>query len=170
MVLYSVLPDTWRVILDAWFMAPTLDIWHRHLIYYIWYLIHDTWYLTTALDMLYLIPDLRHLILDTGTWYMSYLSPDPDPRYMTHANPYLTCFHWYKYIDLTLWPLTGHYHPWYLYYMTYSWLSLLRGLGMIIILLSNIWYSWTHVYLNPWNREAPDITPDIILLLTPVIG
>ena len=66
------------------------DLWHRHLIYYIWYLIHDTWYLTPALD---LISDPRHLILDTGTWYMSYLSSDPDPRYMTHANPYLICFH-----------------------------------------------------------------------------
>jgi len=69
------------------------DLWHRHLIYYIWYLIHGTWYLTPALDMLYLIPDPRHLILDTGTWYTSYLSLDPDPRYMTHANPYLICFH-----------------------------------------------------------------------------
>ena len=33
-------------------------------------------------------------------------------------------------------------------HFAYSWLSLLRGLGMIIILLPDIWYSWTPVLLN----------------------
>ena len=130
---------TWYIIFDT--LSTALDIWQRHLIYYIWYLIHDTWYLTPALDMLYLIPNPRHLILDTGTWYMSYLSPDPDPRYMTHVTLTWYAFMWYKYIDLTSWPLTGHYHPWYQYYIAYSWLSLLQGLGMIIKLLPDIWYS-----------------------------
>ena len=71
------------------------SIFTRHLTCYTWCMIYDTGtrYLHPAFNMLYLIPDPRHLILDTNTWYMSYLSPDPDPRYMTHANPYLTCFH-----------------------------------------------------------------------------
>ena len=56
-------------------------------------------------------------------------------------------------LDRTLPPLIPDY-------MTYSWLSLLRGHDMIIILLlPDIWYSCTPEYLNPWNREAPDITP-----------
>ena len=40
---------------------------------------------------------------------------------------------WYKYIDLTSCPLTWHYHPWFLYFFAYSWLSLLRGLDYYII-------------------------------------
>ena len=121
--------------------------------------IFDTWHPTPVLAMLYLTHDtrhrnlpcyIRHLILDPGTWYMTHLSPDPDPRYVTHVNPYLIC---YKYIDLTSWPLTGHYHPWYPYYMTYSWLSLLWGVDMVIILLPDIWYSWTPVLLNSCKLE-----------------
>ena len=125
----------------------------------------DPWHLTLTLGMLHSIYDLwhQHSIYRPGTWYMSYLTPDPNTG-IWYA------FMWYRYLDLTSWLLTGHYYPWYLYYMTYSWLSLLQGLGMTIILLPDTWYSWTPVYLNPWNREAPDITPDIILLLTPVIG
>ena len=151
------------------------DLWHRHSVFtlvlsiYIdlgmLHLIYDLWLrhsvFTLALGIYtstwYLKPVPWHLIFKPGTWYMTYFSPDPDPWYTTHVNPYLIC---YKYIDLTSWPLTRHYHPWYLYYMTYSWLSLLRGLGMTIILLPNIWYSWTPVLLNPWKR----VTPDIILL------
>ena len=101
---------------------------HRHLACYTWYMIYDsgTRYLhchsvfTPALD----IWNMSHgtWYLDTDTWYMSYLTPG-----IWHA------FMWYEYIDLTLWPLTGHYHPWYLYYVTYLWLSLLRRLSMIII-------------------------------------
>ena len=147
------------------------SIFTRHLTCCTWYMIYDsgTRYLhrhsvfTSTLDILYLIYDLWHWhsvltpalgiyigtwYLDTSIWHMSYLSPDPDPRYMTHANPNLICFHVVQVIDLTSRPLTGHYYPWYLYYMTYSWLSLLRGLGTIIILLPDIWYSWTPVLLN----------------------
>ena len=173
MVLYSVFTRhltcyTWYMIYDT-----GTRYLHWHLIYYIWYLIHGTRYLTPALDMLYLIPDPRHLILDTGTWYMSYLSPDPDPRYMTHANAHLTCFHvvqahWLDImtLDRTLSPLIPVLYgifmtitftkTWHDYYIITRYLVLLN--------------SCTPVYLNPWNREALDITPDIILLLTPVIG
>ena len=152
LTLADVIFSTWFLAMQAyrWYCTryyPTLDmiylmhdLWHRHLIYYIWYPIHDTWYLTPALDILYLLPDPRHLILDTDTWYMSYLSLDLDPRYMTHANSYLTCFHVIQvhWLDIVTLDRT---HPWYMYYMAYSWLSLLRGLGMIIILLSliHIW-------------------------------
>ena len=133
-----------------------------------WYIIFDTW--STTLDMLYLIPDPQHLILTPvlDICHTCYLILTPGIWHMLTLT--WLAFMWYKHIDLTSWPLIGHYHPWYLYYMAYSWLSPLRKLDMIIILLPDIWYSWTPVYLNPWNREAPDITPDIILLLTPVIG
>jgi len=72
----SIYTDTSHVTLDIWFMTPALNIYtgtrylHRHLTCYTWCMIYGT-----------------------GTWYMSYLSPDSDPRYMTHANPYSICFH-----------------------------------------------------------------------------
>ena len=110
------------------------DLWHRHSVFTpaldICNLSHGTWYLDTGIDICH----TWHLILTRGIQHMITVT--------WHA------FMWYKYIDLTSWPLTGHYHPWYLYYMAYSWLSLLRGLGMIIILLPDIWYSWTPVLLN----------------------
>ena len=158
---------TWYVTSDTntWLLNLIYDLWHRHSVF------------TPALDILYLIPDPRHLILDIGTWYMSYLSPDPNPRYMTHANPYLICFH----VVQVHWPdiMT---HPWpdtttpdtciiwyihdYHFYGDLAWLLYYyQTFGTPELL-----YSWTPVYLSPWNREAPDITPDIILLLTPVIG
>ena len=133
----SIYTDTWHVTLDIWFMTPALGI---------------TLILGICTGTWYLKPVPRYSIFRHGTWYMSYLTPDPDTRYVTS-------FIWYKYIDLTSWPLTGHYHPWYLYYMTYSRLSLLWGLGMTIILLPDIWYSWTPVHLYTW-------TPEIGRLLT----
>ena len=111
-------------------------------------------YLTLILDSWYLTPDIWHLIFDT--WQ-------------------LTCYHLLDMLshgtstlDLIFWHLTGlllHLH-----YNVHSWLPLLRGLGMIIILLPDILYFWTPVlltpvFLNPCNRE----TPYIILLLIPVI-
>ena len=147
----------------------TREIWHRHSVFTLVLSIYtDIWHIT--LDKLFMTPALG---IYTGTQYM-----DPILKiwhtwhlHLTHGIWYV--FMWYKYLDLTSWPLTGHYYPWYLYYMIYSWLSLLRGLGMTIILLPDTWYSCTPELLytwTPWNREAPDITPDIILLLTPVIG
>jgi len=84
-------------------------------------------HLTSVLDMLSLDTDTLHLIYDT--WQ-------------------LTCYHSLDMLspgastyDLILWYLTGYYYTWHLYYMAYSWLSLLRGLGMIIILWPDLWYS-----------------------------
>ena len=123
MMLYSIFTRhltccTWYMIYDT-----GTRYWHRHLICYTWYLFHGTWY------------------LDTSIWHMSYLTPAPDTRYMT-------CFHVVQVHWLDIVTLDRHHHPWYLYYMTYFWLSLLRGLGMIIILLPDIWYSWTPILLN----------------------
>jgi len=125
-------------------MAPALDILN---------LIPDSRHLISDTSTLYVIFDIwpRHLILDIGTWYMSYLSPDPNPRYMTHANPYLTCFHvvqvHWSYIvtlDRTVPPqipvlygifmtitFTGTWHNYY---------TVTRPLTLL--------YSWTPVLLN----------------------
>jgi len=179
LTLAEVIFSTWFLAIQAyrWYCTryyPTLDmlylmhdLWHRHLIYYIWYPIHDTWYLTPALDILYLLPDPRHLILDTDTWYMSYLSLDLDPRYMTHANSYLTCFHviqvhWLDIVtlDRTLSPLI---HVLYGIFMTITFTGTWHDDYIItrhLVLLNSC-------ILEPLNREAPDITPDTILLLIP---
>ena len=143
-----------------------LDIWHRYLPCYTWHLISDTgtchailitWYLTPVLAMLYLSLDIWHqylpcytwpLISDTGTCHVIL-----DPRYpipvldmLYHSlnilSPGIST------LDLILSHLTGYCYTWNLYYITYSWLLLLWGLGMIIILLPYIWYSWTPVLLN----------------------
>ena len=106
------------------FMTPALGIYtgtrylHRYLVF------------TPILGKLHLIYELwlRHSVFTltlgiyTGTWYIWHLLLTPG---IWHA------FMWYKHIDLTSWPLTGHYYPWYLYYMTFM-ISLLRGLGMTL--------------------------------------
>ena len=82
-----------------------------------------TWYLTPVLTMLY-------------TWRLTcYYSLDM-------LSPGASTF------DPILWHLIGYYYTWHLYFFAYSWLSLLWGLGMIIILLPDIWYSWTPVLLK----------------------
>ena len=87
-------------------------VFTRHLTCYTWCMIYDTdtWYVildtcSTALDIRhrYLICHTCHLILTPGIWHML--------TFTWYA------FMWYKYIDLISWLLTGHYHPWYLYYM-----------------------------------------------------
>jgi len=95
------------------------------------HLIPNTWYLRLILDTWYLTPDIWYLTIDKlslDTWHMLSLGTDT--------------------LDLMLWHLTGQYYTWHLYYIAYSWLSLLRELDMIIILLPGIWYSWTLVLLN----------------------
>jgi len=130
-ITWHLTPDTWcltlvldMLSLDTWCL--TLDIWHRYLTCYTWHLILDTWYLTLVLDMIYLTPD---------TWYMTL-------DMLSHSTSTL---------DLILWHLTVYYHTWHLYYFAYSWLSLLRGLDMIIILLQDIWYSCAPELLYSWT-------------------
>ena len=127
----------------------TRDIWHRHSVFTpVLSIYTDTWHVT--LDMLFMTPALG---IYTGT---RYVDPVLDichtwHLHLTHGIWY--AFMWYKYLDLTSWPLTGHYYPWYLCYMTYSWLSLLQGLGMIIISLPDILYSCTPEFLYTWTPE-----------------
>jgi len=180
-------------ILDAWDLIPILDMlyltydtWHLILdtwclICYTWHLISDTWYLTPALDMLSL--DTWYLTLDIWHMYLTYYYLTPDTWHLIYDTWQLT---WYPSLDmlspgtsthdLILWHLTRYYYTWHLYYIVYSWLSLLRGLGMIIILLPDLWYytvllnscapellcSWTPVSLNPCNREIPHIMLQIL--------
>ena len=143
---HGIYTGTWHAIFDT-------DICHA---------IFDTWYRTSVLAMLYLTLDIRHWYLICHTWHLL-LTPG-----IWYA------FMWYKFMDLTSWLLTAHYHPRYLCIIWYIHGYHFSG-DLIIILLPYIWtpellYSWTPIYLNPWNRKTPDITPDIILLLTPVIG
>jgi len=141
-------------------------------------------HLTPTSFMLYLVRilDMLYVICDTWYWYLPYYTwhviPDPDICLATLITWHWTLmidtwrllltygicyiFMWYKYLDLTLWLLTGHYHPWYLiiwhihdYTITGTWHDYYIIITRYLVLLS----SCTPVYLNPWNREAPDITP-----------
>ena len=105
------------------------------------HVILNTWHLT--LGTCHVILNTWHL---TPVLDMSYLTPDPNTQYMTYFH--VVQVHWLDIVtlDRTLPPLIP-------YYMTYSWLSLLRGLGMTIILLPDVWYSWTPVLLNPCILE-----------------
>jgi len=115
-------------IFDTWFL--TLYIWHRYLTCY--YLTPDTWDLISDTDTWHVITwHLTIDILSLDTWHM--LSPGNDT------------------FDLILWHLTGYYYTWHLYYITFSWLSLLRGLWhdyytatRYLVLLN----SWAPVLLN----------------------
>jgi len=134
-LLYHVIwPDDYLT-LDTWYLTPILDMLSLGTWYLIsdtgtWHVILDTWYLTLDIWHRYLTCYHLHLIPDT--WYMTLDN--------WHAITYLTCYH------LVLVHLTDIVTPdWILlhltlYYFAHSWLSLLRGLDMIIILLRDIWY------------------------------
>ena len=100
--------------------------------------------MTPVLDMLYLTPNTWHLIYDT--WR-------------------LTCYHSHDMLSHGTSTLdTWYCDTWHLYYMAYSWLSLLRGLDMIIILFPTsgtpeLVYSWTSV-------SSVLMSPALLLLLT----
>ena len=99
----------------------------------------------------------------------------PDTWYLTlvnwHAITYLTCFHMVQ-VHLTWCCDTwlGYYYTWL--YFLFMIITFTGDLAWLLYCYQTfgtpeLLCSWTPVYLNPWNREAPDITPDIILLLTP---
>ena len=135
--------DTWHVILDIWFMTPALGIYtgtqylHRHLICYTWYLIPL---------------DIRHR-------YLIYLTPAPDTRYMTCFHVIQT--HWLDIVtlDRTLPPLIPILYD---IFMTIT----LRGVDMVIILLllSDIWYSWTPILLYTWTPEIGRLLTLLLIL------
>ena len=85
-----------------------------------WHVILDTWYLAPALDMLYLTPDPRHLISDTGwyvirnTWYLT----------LNIWRRYLTCYHltsdtWY--MTLGIWHAITHLTCFYMVLVHLTW-------------------------------------------------
>jgi len=116
--IWHMIPDTGtcHAIFDTWHPTPVLamlclthDTRHRYLPCYICHMtpdtgtchaIFDTWYPRPVLAMLYSTLDIRHWYLICHTWYLL-LTPG-----IWYA------FMWYKYLDLTSWLLTGHYHPW----------------------------------------------------------
>ena len=153
------------------------DIWHRYLPCYIWHMIRTPVFAIFNTDTCHAIFDTGncHAIFDTGTshaiFVIWYLTSVLAMLYLT-----LDIWHWY----LTCYICHLIYNTWYLtpgtcitwhihdYYVTRH-LSLLYLLYSCTPVSLELLHSWTLVLLNPWNREAPDITPDIILLLTPVI-
>ena len=146
---------------------------------------------TPTLDMLYLIPDLWHVIFDTGTWHVIL---DTWSTTLDIWHRYLICHTWHLILTPDIWhmlilmlshgtsTLTWYCDTWpdtitpdtciiwhihdYHFYGDLAWLLYCYQIFGTPELLC----SWTPVYLNHWNRETPDITPDIILLLIPVIG
>jgi len=160
------IPDIWCYDSHRHISYLTLTCVHRCLPCYTWHLISDTgtchailitWYLTLVLAMLYLTLDIWHrylpcytwpLMSDTGTW---------------HAITHLTCYHlvlvhltWYCDTWLvTVIPGTCiilHIHDYY-FYGDLAWLlNCYQTSGTPELI-----YSWTPLFLNPYNRETPDI-------------
>jgi len=88
---------------------------------------------------------IKYLTLILDTWYLTY---DIWHRTIDMLSLVTDTF------NLMLWHLIGYYYTGHLYYIAHSWLSLLWGLDMIIILLPDICTaellcSWTPVFLNP---------------------
>ena len=119
----------WYLIFDVATLTDILVTWPWHVYTGTCHAILITWYLTPVLAMLYLTLDIRH-------------------RYWTCYHSLDILSHGTSTLDLILWYMTGYYYIWHMYYFAYSWLSSLREIGMIIILLPDIWYSWTPVLLN----------------------
>jgi len=159
----------WYLISATITCYATLDTWYltRYLTCYTWHLISDTgtchaildtWYLSPVLVMLYLTLGIRHRYLPCNTWHMIY---DNGTWHVILDTLYLTPDIWHLTInmlspgtstlDMILWQLTSDYYTWHLYYMAYWWLSLLQRLGMIIILLPDLWYTWTPMLLYSWT-------------------
>ena len=126
----------------------------------------DTWHLTPALGI-YTSTQYLHRHLACYTWYMLYLTHDIWYRYLPCYNwPMIsdtgTCHAildtWYITLVLDMLYLTPdtcitwHMHDYYIF---------TRHLVLLYLM-----YSWTTAFLNPWKR----VTPDIILLLIPVVG
>ena len=105
--------------------------------------------LITVLKCIIVLP------LAPGTWYLILDTWHNITWYLTHAIT------WYWYIwhnivtpDWILLHLAPVLHCLFMI-ITFT------GTWHDIILLPDIWYSWTSIFLNPWNME----TSDIILLI-----
>ena len=157
---------TWPWYVYTWYLISDSGTWHvitRHLI-------PDTWYLTPVLDTWYLTPDTWHLISDTGTWHVITWHLIPDTWYMTFdmlSLFYMILVHLTWCCDTwldTIIPntcITLHIHD-YHFYGDLTWLLYYyQTSGTPELICSWTLCSWTPVFLNPYNRE----TPDIILLM-----
>ena len=140
---------TWHMML-TWYRTPTLICytWHQHLICYIWLMISDTGTWHVILDTWYLSHDIWHR-------YLTCHNLTPDTWLLLYNTWRLTCYHS---LHMVLVHLTWYCDTWLetivpntlCIFITITF----TGLGMIIILLPDIWYS---CILNPCNRETPDI-------------
>ena len=132
----SIYTDTWHVTLDIWFMTPALGIYT------------GTWYLKPVpRHLIFRHRYSTYVILDTWPWHPLYDMFSCGTSTLTwHCDPWPdtttpdTCIIW-------------HIHD-YHFYGDLAWLLYFYQIFGTPELL----YSWTPVYLNPWNREAPDIT------------
>ena len=68
------------------------------------------WYLILALDMLFLTPNIWHLIFDTGTWYVYTWHLISDTWYLTPALDMYILDTWYMTYDI-----------WHWYVICYTW-------------------------------------------------
>jgi len=112
-------------------------------------------------------PDPWYLISNTGTWHVITWHVIPDTWYLNLTIDMLSLDTWHMLslgtdtFDMMLWHLTGYYYTWHLWYIAYSWLSLLRG----------PWHDYytaiRHiVHLNSSTPVSPALmSPTLLLLL-----
>ena len=154
------------LLFSTWYIVIRVNIWCYNSVFNT----PDTWHLISDTDTWHVFT--WHLMSDTSTWHVITWYLIPDTWYMTlvnwHAITYLTCFH------MTLVHLTWCCDTWldtiipgtcitlhiydYHFYEDLAWLLYYyQTFGTPELLCS-----WTPVFLNPCNREAPDI---ILLIL-----
>jgi len=137
----------WYLILVLTMLCLLLDIWYRYLPYYIWPMIPNNGTCHVILDIWFMTP--AHGIY-TDTWYVIF---DTWSTILDIRHRYLPCFTWHLtychlvpihltwYCDLTGYYYSGHRTS--LHTHDYHFYG-----DFIIILLPDIWYSWTPVLLN----------------------
>ena len=124
------------------------DLWHQHSVFTpVLSIYTDTWHVT--LNMLFMTPTLG---IYTDTRYIDPVLDICHTWHLTLTPGIWYAFMWYKYLDLTSWPLTGHYYPCYLYlydiFMTITFTGTWHDYYIItryLVLLN----SCTLVFLNP---------------------
>jgi len=119
------------------------------------------WYLTLALDMLFLTPNIWHLIFDTGTWYVYTWHLISDTWYLTPALDMYILDTWYMTYDIWHWYVICY--TWHLIHDTWYLTPVLD----MLYLTHDLWYlisdtgTW-HVILDTWycNTWLDTMTPD----------
>jgi len=93
------------------YLTPTSFMLYLVLIHDMLYVICDTWYWYLPYYVWHMIPGSDTCLATLTTWHWT-LILDTWRLFLTYGICYT--FMWYKYLDLTSWLLTRHYHPWYL--------------------------------------------------------